>query len=91
MVRPQAHHEAIQAARQRQEAQAFKAQYALGAAVESSLSQEGQRFALEESGSSIKVSAYVGTSVDDRHSLAPSLCNVISFRSTQHKILFYPL
>ena len=38
-VRLQAHHEAIQAARQRQETTAFKARYALRAGVESSLSQ----------------------------------------------------
>jgi hypothetical protein len=36
--RPQAHHEAIQAARQRQETAEFKVQYALRASIESSLS-----------------------------------------------------
>jgi transposase len=48
-VRPQAHHEAIQAARQRQETTAFKVQYALRAGVESSLSQGTRRFALRQS------------------------------------------
>ena len=48
-VRPQAHHEAIQAARQRQETTAFKAQYALRAGVESSLSQGIRRFDLRQS------------------------------------------
>ena len=48
-VRPQAHHEAIQAARQRQETAAFKAQYALRAGVESSLSQGTRRFDLRRS------------------------------------------
>jgi transposase len=48
-VRPQAHHEAIQAARQRQETTAFKAQYALRARVESSLSQGIRRFDLRQS------------------------------------------
>jgi transposase len=48
-VRPQAHHEAIQAARQRQETTAFKAQYALRAGVESSLSQGTRRFDLRRS------------------------------------------
>jgi transposase len=43
-VRPQAHHEAIQAARQRQETPEFKAQYALRSGVESSLSQGSRRF-----------------------------------------------
>jgi transposase len=43
-VRTQAHHEAIQAARQRQETAAFKTQYALRAGVESSLSQGIRRF-----------------------------------------------
>ena len=45
-VRPQAHHEAIQAARQRQETPEFKAQYALRSGVESSLSQGIRRFDL---------------------------------------------
>jgi transposase len=45
-VQPQAHHEAIQTARQRQETPAFKAQYALRAGVESSLSQGTRRFDL---------------------------------------------
>jgi transposase len=48
-VRPQAHHEAIQAARQRQQTPAFKAQYALRAGVESSLSQGLRRFDLRRS------------------------------------------
>ena len=48
-VRPQAHHEAIQAARQRQETTAFKAQYALRAGVESSFSQGTRRFDLRRS------------------------------------------
>ena len=48
-VRPQAHHEAIQAARQRQETAAFKTQYALRAGVESSLSQGIRRFDLRHS------------------------------------------
>jgi transposase len=48
-VRPQAHHEALQAARQRQETPAFKAQYALRAGVESSLSQGTRRFDLRHS------------------------------------------
>jgi transposase len=38
-VRPQAHHEALQTARQRQETPEFTAQYALRAGVESRLSQ----------------------------------------------------
>jgi transposase len=45
-VRPQAQHEAIQAARQRQETDEFKAQYALRAGVESSISQGVRRFDL---------------------------------------------
>jgi transposase len=48
-VRPQAHHEAIQAARQRQATVDFKAQYALRAGVESSLSQGTRRFDLRRS------------------------------------------
>jgi transposase len=48
-VRPQAHHEAIQAARQRQETVDFKVQYALRAGVESSLSQGTRRFDLRQS------------------------------------------
>jgi len=48
-VRTQAHHEAIQAARQRQETAEVKAQYALRAGVESSLSQGIRRFALRQS------------------------------------------
>jgi transposase len=48
-VRLQAHHEAIQAARQRQETPEFKAQYALRAGVESSLSQGIRRFDLRQS------------------------------------------
>jgi transposase len=48
-VRPQAYHEAIQAARQRQETVDFKVQYALRAGVESSLSQGIRRFDLRRS------------------------------------------
>jgi transposase len=48
-VRPQAQHEAIQAARKRQETDEFKAQYALRAGVESSLSQGVRRFDLRRS------------------------------------------
>jgi transposase len=48
-VRLQAHHEALQAARQRQETPEFKAQYALRAGVESSLSQGIRRFNLRRS------------------------------------------
>jgi transposase len=48
-VRLQAHHEALQAARQRQETPAFKAQYALRAGVESCLSQGTRRFDLRQS------------------------------------------
>jgi len=48
-VRPQAHHEAIQAARQRQETPEFKAQYALRSGVESSLSQGIRCFGLRQS------------------------------------------
>ena len=48
-VRPQAHHDAMQAARQRQETPEFKAQYALRSGVESSLSQGIRRFALRQS------------------------------------------
>ncbi len=48
-VRPQAHHEALQAARQRQETAEFKAHYALRAGVESSLSQGIRRFTLRQS------------------------------------------
>jgi transposase len=48
-VRPQAHHEALQAARHRQETPAFKAQYALRSGVESSLSQGIRRFDLRQS------------------------------------------
>jgi transposase len=48
-VRPQAHHQAIQAARQRQATTEFKAQYALRAGVESSLSQGIRRFDLRQS------------------------------------------
>jgi transposase len=48
-VRPQAQHEAIQAARQRQETETFKAQYALRAGVESSISQGVRRFDLRRS------------------------------------------
>jgi transposase len=48
-VRTQAHHEAIQAARQRQETAEFRAQYALRAGVESSLSQGIRRLHLRRS------------------------------------------
>ena len=48
-VRPQAQHEAIQAARQRQGTDAFKAQYALRAGVESTISQGVRRFDLRRS------------------------------------------
>jgi Transposase DDE domain len=48
-VRLQAHHDAIQAARQRQETTEFKAQYALRTGVESSLSQGIRRFDLRQS------------------------------------------
>jgi transposase len=48
-VRPQAHHEAIQAARQRQETTAFKAREALRAGVESRLSQGIRRVDLRRS------------------------------------------
>jgi transposase len=48
-VRLQAYHEALQAARQRQETAGFRSQYALRAGVESSLSQGTRRFALRQS------------------------------------------
>jgi transposase len=48
-VRPQAHHEAIQVARQRQGTSEFKEKYALRAGVESSLSQGIRRFDLRQS------------------------------------------
>ena len=48
-VRLQTHHEALQAARQRQETPEFTAQYALRAGVESSLSQGVRRFDLRRS------------------------------------------
>jgi transposase len=48
-VRLQTHHEALQAARQRQETPEFTAQYALRAGVESSLSQGVRRFDLRQS------------------------------------------
>ena len=48
-VRPQAYHEALQAARHRQETTEFKAQYALRAGVESSLSQGVRCFDLRRS------------------------------------------
>jgi transposase len=48
-VRPQAHHEAIQAAHLRQETPEFKAPYALRSGVESSLSQGIRRFGLRQS------------------------------------------
>jgi transposase len=48
-VKPQAYHEALQAARQRQETPEFKALYALRAGVESTLSQAVRRFDLRRS------------------------------------------
>ncbi len=48
-VRPQAQHEALQAARQRQETEEFKAQYALRAGAESTISQGVRRFDLRRS------------------------------------------
>jgi transposase len=48
-VRTQAHHEVIQAARQRRETAEFRAQYALQAGVESRLSQGIRRFDLRRS------------------------------------------
>jgi transposase len=48
-VRPQEQHVAMQAARQRQETAEFKAQYALRAGVESTLSQGVRRFDLRQS------------------------------------------
>ena len=45
---PQAHHEAIQAVRQRQETPEFKEQYALRSGVESSLSQGIRRCAVRQ-------------------------------------------
>ena len=48
-VRPQAHHEAMQAARQRQETPEFKEKYTLRSGVESSLSQGIRRFDLRQS------------------------------------------
>jgi transposase len=48
-VRPHAHHEAMQATRQHQEAPEFKEKYALRSGVESSLSQGIRRFALRQS------------------------------------------
>ena len=48
-VLPQAQHMALQAARQRQETDEFKAQYALRAGVESSISQGVRRFDLRHS------------------------------------------
>ena len=48
-VRTQAHHEALQAARQRQETAEFHRQYALRSGVESSLSQGVRRFDLRQS------------------------------------------
>jgi DDE family transposase len=48
-VRPRAHHEAMQAARQRQATPAFKEKYALRSGVESSLSQGIRRFAVRQS------------------------------------------
>jgi transposase len=48
-VRPQAHHEAMQAARQRQETPEFKEQYARRSGVEGSLSQGIRRFDVRQS------------------------------------------
>jgi transposase len=48
-VRPQEQHVAMQAARQRHETAEFKAQYALRAGVESTLSQGVRRFDLRQS------------------------------------------
>jgi transposase len=48
-VKPQAQHEAIQAARKRQETEEFKTTYALRAGVESTISQGARRFALRRS------------------------------------------
>ncbi len=48
-VKPQAQHEAIQAARKRQETDEFKATYALRAGVESTISQGVRRFDLRRS------------------------------------------
>ena len=48
-VRPQAHHEAIQIARQRQATPEFKEKYALRSGVESTLSQGVRRFDLRQS------------------------------------------
>jgi len=48
-ARLQAHHEALQTVRQRQETPEFKAQYALRAGVESSLSQGVRCFDLRQS------------------------------------------
>jgi len=48
-VRPKAHHEAIQTARQRQETAEFKEIYALRSGVEASLSQGTRRFELRKS------------------------------------------
>jgi transposase len=48
-VKPRAYHEALEAARQRQETPEFRAQYALRAGVESSLSQGVRRFDLRQS------------------------------------------
>jgi transposase len=48
-VKPQVYHEALQAARQRQETPEFKAQYALRAGAESTMSQGVRRFDLRRS------------------------------------------
>jgi DDE family transposase len=48
-VKPQVYHEALQAARQRPEMPEFRAQYALRAGVERTLSQAVRRFALRQS------------------------------------------
>ena len=48
-VKPQAQHEAIEAARRRQETDAYKTLYALRAGVESTISQGSRRFDLRRS------------------------------------------
>jgi len=47
-LRPQAHHEALQAARRRQQTVAFKEQYAARAGVEGTLSQGVRAFPLRQ-------------------------------------------
>ena len=48
-IKPQAQHEALEAARQRQETEAYKTLYALRAGVESTISQGARRFDLRRS------------------------------------------